>query len=336
MPKNKVVNRLYTSHFTPEIANSIVDKTGISERRFAEDGVCSSDLCFEAATKMFQKEGIDRAEIKILIFVSQTPDYRMPATAVLLQDRLGLDKTTMAFDINLGCSGFVYGLSVIFGLLNSLGDGKGLLLVGETRSRVYSPKDRRTAFLFGDGGVACLIDKDMKHGKSYFDLYSDGSNSHLIKMDSGGYRNPSNAQSFDYRIRDIEGNAWTDEQGYMDGSEVFNFVLEHVPSSLKSFCKNISMEITGFDYYLFHQANLFMNQHLVKKLKLDASRVLSNLDRFGNTSSVSIPLTMATELYKQDMSSEGYSLLCGFGVGMSWAHGAIKLNGLKIGDLIEC
>ncbi|RXE63524.1 ketoacyl-ACP synthase III, partial [Muribaculaceae bacterium Isolate-001 (NCI)] len=151
---------------------------------------CSSDLCFAAASKLIADNNIDRSDIDLLIFISQTPDYRMPATSVLLQDRLGLPSSTVAFDINLGCSAFLYGLSVAYSMLSSGNFKKALILDGETRSKVYSPKDRRTAFLFGDGGVAALVERDNRFGTSYFSLNSDGSRGDLIKIKAGGYRMP--------------------------------------------------------------------------------------------------------------------------------------------------
>ena len=336
VPKNKIQNRNYTKHFSPEIANAIVDKTGIEERRFVTEGICASDLSLEAAKKLVEDHTIDKEEIKFLIFVSQTPDHRMPATAILLQEKLGLGKDCMAFDLSLGCSGFVYGLSVMFGLINSSKNGKGLLLVGETRSRVYSPQDRKTAFLFGDAGVACLIEKDKKYGTSHFDLFSDGSSGDLIKMDAGGYRMPSSNDTLRIKIRDDEGNARSDEHGYMDGSEVFNFVLQHIPKSVRAICKRTNHELSNLNPVVFHQANLFMNKHLLNKLKIEDSKVLSNVSLFGNTSSVSIPLAIVTEYKKLNKLNEQMALLCGFGVGMSWANAILKLEHTLIGELIEC
>jgi 3-oxoacyl-[acyl-carrier-protein] synthase-3 len=223
----------------------------------------------------------------------------------------------------------------MFGLINSSKKGKGLLLVGETRSRVYSPQDRRTAFLFGDAGVTCLIEKDKKYGTSHFDLYSDGSSGDLIKMDAGGYRMPSSTDTLKIKIRDDEGNARSDEHGYMDGSEVFNFVLQHIPKSVRVICKRTNHELSNLNPVVFHQANLFMNKHLINKLKIEDSKVLSNVSLFGNTSSVSIPLAIITEYKRSTRNSREMGLLCGFGVGMSWANGIISLTNTKIGNLLE-
>ena len=182
VPKRVIKNREYTEVFSAQEANDIVDKTGIEERRFSDEETCSSDLCFAAAEKLIVDNNINKEEIDLLVFISQTPDYRMPATSCTLQHRLGLPNSTIAFDITLGCSAFLYGLSVVYGMMERSGLRKALLLDGETRSKVYSPRDRRSAFLFGDGGVAALVERDSKFGKSTFSLNTDGSHADLIMI----------------------------------------------------------------------------------------------------------------------------------------------------------
>ena len=173
VPANTVRNIESTEFFDEDVVRDIVAKTGIKERRFAPPHITASDLCFHAAKKLFEDNVIDLSEIDVLIFISQTPDYRMPATSVILQDRLGLNKETAAFDISLGCSGFVYGLSMAYNYAQHAGVRKVLLLDGETRSRVYHPKDRQTAFIFGDAGVACIVEKNDNIGESFFSLNKD-------------------------------------------------------------------------------------------------------------------------------------------------------------------
>ena len=150
VPRTVINNYEYTRYFPADQVKEVVDKVGILERRFADENTCSSDLCYATAEKLIADNNIDRSEIDLLVFISQTPDYRMPATSVILQDRLQLPNSTIAFDINLGCSAFMYGMSVVYALMQQKGLRKALILDGETRSKVYSPKDRRTAFLFGD------------------------------------------------------------------------------------------------------------------------------------------------------------------------------------------
>jgi 3-oxoacyl-[acyl-carrier-protein] synthase-3 len=325
VPKNTIDNYNYTLFFDKEDVKEIVDKVGIKERRFAPDGMCASDLCFAAAEQLISDMAINKEEIDLLIFVSQTPDYKMPATSIILQHRLGLGKHTAAFDISLGCSAFIYGLSVVYGLMQSGGFRKALLLDGETRSRVYSPKDRKTAFLFGDGGIAAIIERNDKFGESFFSLNSDGSLSDLIKMDAGGYRNPSSAETLTEKVVDEHGNIRTDEHGYMNGADVFNFVLSEIPKNFKSVLESSGNTNETIDFNIFHQANDYMNAYLAKKLKLELEKVPSCIAQFGNTSSVSIPLTIASQL-QQKLNGHKKMMLCGFGVGMSWATAQINVQ----------
>lgn len=333
IPKQIIKNRDYTEHFSKEAVKEIVDKTGVEERRFTTQEQTASDLCFAAAEKLFADNQIDKTEIDILLFVSQTPDFRMPATSITLQHRLGLSKATAAFDISLGCSGFVYGLSVAYAYANMPGIRKVLLLDGETRSKVYHPKDRKTGFIFGDAAVAAVIEKQ-DIGASYFSLNSDGSKSDLIKIDAGGYRNPSTENTTKEKVVDEHGNIRTDEHGYMNGADVFNFVLREIPKNIKRTLSFANVEIGELDFYVFHQANKFMNDYLAKKLKVDISKVPSTIEKYGNTSSVSIPITMVDQL-KGHLNSPKKLLLCGFGVGMSWATAVIPTQGVTISDVVE-
>nr|MBF6609188.1 ketoacyl-ACP synthase III [Flavobacterium sp.] len=312
VPKNTIDNYTYTEFFDADAVKEVVDKVGIKSRRFAPSGMTASDLCFAAAQQLLSDMSVDRSEIDLLIFVSQTPDYRMPATSILLQDRLGLSKTTAAFDISLGCSAFVYGLSVVYSMMQTGGFRKALLLDGETRSRIYSPKDRKTAFLFGDGGVAALIENDPKYGSSYFSLNSDGSLSDLIKVDAGGYRNPSSPETLAEKVVDEHGNIRSDEHGYMNGPDVFNFAIREVPKDIKKVVEMGGMTLADIDFAVFHQANDYMNGYLGKKLKLRPEQVPTCIADFGNTSSVSIPLTIATRLQHQ-FDEPRKVLLSGFG-----------------------
>jgi 3-oxoacyl-[acyl-carrier-protein] synthase-3 len=334
VPKNTIKNYSYTSYFSKEDVKEVVDKVGIKERRFAPKGMCSSDLCFAAAEKLISDLKIDKSEIDLLIFISQTPDYKMPATSLLLQSRLGLGNHVAAFDVNLGCSAFVYGLSMVYAYMQSGNFRKALLLDGETRSRVYSPKDRTTAFLFGDGGVAAIIEKNDKFGESIFSLNSDGSLSNLIKIDAGGYRNPSSPETLAEKVVDEHGNIRSDEHGYMNGADVFNFVLSVIPKNFKFVLEESGMNTDTLDFAIFHQANDYMNSYLAKKLKLVAEKVPSSIEKFGNTSSVSIPLTMVTQLQNK-LEGQKKIILCGFGVGMSWATAFINLYDCQISDLVE-
>lgn len=334
VPKRVIKNREYTEVFSQEEANEIVDKTGIEERRFSDAETCSSDLCFVAAEKLIADNNINKEEIDLLVFISQTPDYRMPATSCTLQHRLGLPNSTIAFDITLGCSAFLYGLSVVYGLMEKSGLRKALLLDGETRSKVYSPRDRRSAFLFGDGGVAALIERDKKFGKSTISLNTDGSRADLIMIPAGGYRKMSSAETVVEKVIDEYGNMRSEEQGYMRGGDVFNFVIREIPRDIKNTVAFAGKELDSFDYVIFHQANNFINGYIAKKMKLNTEKIPSTIAKFGNTSSVSVPLTIVSELQgKLDGKKE--LLLTAFGVGMTWATGVIPIVDCKISDIVE-
>lgn len=334
VPSTVIENYRYTQYFPEDQVREVVDKIGIFERRFADSNTCSSDLCFAAAEKLFADNDVNREEIDLLVFVSQTPDYRMPATSILLQHRLGLPSSTIAFDVNLGCSGFLYGLSIVYSFMERSGLKKALLLDGETRSKVYSPKDRRSAFLFGDGGVAALIERDEKFGESYFSLNSDGSRGDLIKINGGGYRMPSSEETLRERVVDEYGNIRNDEQGYMNGGDVFNFVIREIPRDIKKTITEFDIDLASLDYYVFHQANNFINSYLAKKLKLDVEKIPSTIAKYGNTSSVSVPLTIVDTL-KGKLNGKKRLLLSAFGVGMTWATAIVPFEDCKISDVVE-
>jgi len=318
------------------IANmtDIVEKIGIRERRMASPDICASDLCFAAAERLISDMNIDRDEIDLLIFISQTPDYRMPATSITLQHRLQLSEKTIAFDINLGCSAFIYGLSMAFSLVQQPGIRKALVLDGETRTKAYSQKDRKTAFLFGDGGIAAIVARDSKFGKSWFSLNSDGSRHDLIKTPAGGYRVPSSVETVIEKVVDEEGNIRSLEHGVMNGPDVFSFIIREVPKDIKNILEYSGKEMNDFDYYIFHQANSYINGHLLKKLKLNPAKVPMSIDKFGNTSSVSIPLTIVSEL-KDNLHGKSRVMFSGFGVGLSWATAILNLEDCHISPLVE-
>lgn len=335
VPKNVIDNYHYDLDLWPEDeVKKVVDKVGVAERRFADEKTCSSDLCFAAAERLIADNNLNRNEIDLLVFLSQTPDYRMPATSILLQHRLGLPMTTMAFDISLGCSGFISALTIVYSMMQNNGFRKALLLDGETRSKVYSRKDRHEAFIFGDAGVAALIERDEKFSESCFSLNSDGSRGELIMIPGGGYRNMSSAETIKEKIVDEYGNIRTDEQAFMNGADVFNFVIVEVPKDIKRIVAEAGEDIQNLDYYVFHQANAFINNHIAKRLKLGAEKIPWTIQKFGNTSSVSVPLTICSEL-KGKMTGEKKILLSAFGVGMAWASAIVPFVDCNISEIIE-
>ena len=311
-----------------------MEKVGIYERRFADVQTCSSDLCFAAAQKLILDNEIDRSEIDLLVFISQTPDYRMPATSITLQHRLGLSGSCIAFDINLGCSAFLYGMSVVYSMMQSGNIRKALILDGETRSKVYSPKDRRSSFIFGDAGIAALVEMNEKFVESTFSLNSDGSRADLIMIRGGGYRHTSSTETLKERVVDEYGNMCSDEQGYMKGGDVFNFVIREIPRDIKKTLAEANVVTENLDYIVFHQANNFINAYIAKKMKLDTGKIPHTIEKYGNTSSVSVPLTIVSEL-KGKMQGEKKLLLSAFGVGMTWATAVVPFADTRISAIVE-
>lgn len=334
VPQRVIRNLEYTDVWSAEEAAAIVEKTGIVERRFADEDTCSSDLCFAAAEKLISDNNVDKSEIDLLIFISQTPDYRMPATSCTLQHRLGLSNSCIAFDINLGCSAFLYGLSVAYSMMERSSLRRALVLDGETRSKVYSPYDRRSAFLFGDGGVAALIERNPKYGKSTFSLNTDGSRAGLIMIPGGGYRHMSSPETLEMKVVDEFGNRRTDEQGYMMGGDVFNFVIREIPRDIKNTLAGVEMTVDDFDYIVFHQANNFINSYVAKKMKMNPEKIPSTISKFGNTSSVSVPLTIVSEL-RGRLDDCKKVLLSAFGVGMTWATGVLNFVDCNISEIVD-
>jgi len=334
VPRKVIKNYEHDIHFDKEDIKDVVDKIGVKERRFADEDTCSSDLCFSAAKNLIEGMNLNRDDIDLLIFISQTPDYRMPATSILLQERLKLSKSTIAFDISLGCSAFLYGLTLSYSMISAGIANKALILDGETRSKVYSQKDRKTAFLFGDGGVAALIENNTKFGSSWFSINSDGSRESLIKIPSGGYRNMSSSDTLKEKVVDEYGNIRTEEQGYMNGADVFNFVIREVPKDYKRMLEYSKVDVSTIDYFIFHQANSYINSFLAKKMRLPNEKIPSTIEKFGNTSSVSIPLTIVSEL-RNSLQGHKRLLLSGFGVGLSWGTAVLAVDNCFIGDVVE-
>jgi len=334
VPRKVINNSEPNLYFNEEEVREVVEKIGVKERRFVDQNTCSSDLCFTAAEKLISEMNLDREEIDLLIFISQTPDYRMPATSILLQERLKLPTSTIAFDINLGCSAFLYGLTIAYSMISSGGVRKALILDGETRSKVYSLKDRKTGFIFGDGGVAALVEKKDIFCQSWFSLNSDGSRESLIKIPAGGYRKMSSCETVTEKVVDEYGNIRSEEQGYMNGADVFNFVIREVPKDFNRLLKFSAVELNTIDYFIFHQANSYINGFLAKKLKLPSDKIPSTIEKFGNTSSVSIPLTIVSEL-RGKLSDHKRLLLSGFGVGLTWGTALLDVEECYIAEIAE-
>jgi 3-oxoacyl-[acyl-carrier-protein] synthase-3 len=311
-----------------------IDSVGVEERRIAQKDICTSDLCFEAAEKLIKDLNWNKDEIEILIFVSQTADYILPASSAILQNKLGLSKKCIAFDVPLGCSGYVYGVSIISSMMKSIGLKKGLLLVGDTSSKLISIKDKSILPLFGDAGSASAFQFDLEASSIQFDLGTDGSGFESIIVKDGGARNQINHDSLNYKS--ISDNITRNScQLVLEGMDVFSFGISQAPFTVKKLLDTFDIDKEQINFYVFHQANMMMNKMIVKKLKINEEKVPYSLKKFGNTSSASIPLTIVSELKDKIIDNDLDIIICGFGVGLSWGTARIKFSGVIISDLIE-
>lgn len=265
--------------------------------------------------------------VDALIFVSQTPDYRLPATACTLHSDLGLSRATIAFDINLGCSGYPYALWLGMTMVQTGAAKRVLLAVGDTVSKMVDPTDRSTALLFGDAGTMTAIEISSE-GEAFFVLGTDGAGSKNLIVPAGAFRDYSRCG--DLRLAEKNPNSL-----YMDGGEIFNFTLRSVPALVAYLEEMTKLQNEAYDFLLFHQANLFMLKHLAKKLKIPIEKMPINIDEYGNTSCASIPLLMTTRL-KDHLTRAPLQIgMFGFGVGYSWGAASLRIGPLKFIDAIE-
>lgn len=326
-------NRDYTPLTEKEI-NLLIKTTGVEYRRRAPVECCTSDYCFEAAKKLMAELNWQASEVELLVFVSQSRDYFLPSTAIILQHKLGLPETALAFDIGLGCSGFVYGISVIASMLNNSGIKKALLLCGDVSTTSVSYQDKSTYPLFGDAGTAAALEFNENAAPIRFNMQSDGKGYQSIIIPDGGCRNPLNEES-EQMIEVEKGVVRRKKDLWLNGMDVFNFSVTKVPANVNAMLQKYEVERESLDFFVMHQANFLMNETIRKILNIDAAKVPYSLRHFGNTSSASIPLTMVTSMAKELMTSERKLLLSGFGVGLSWGSIIIDTENLVIPDLIE-
>ena len=333
VPKNTQLNRELTLMSADEI-EKFIEATGVEERRIADENICTSDLCYHAAEKLISELNWKKEDIEILVFVSQTADFILPNTSTILQDRLGISQNCVAFDVPLGCSGYVYGISIIAGIMKGTGLKRGLLLAGDTSSKLLSINDKSTVPLFGDAGSATAFEMDSTTNKLLFDLGTDGSGKEAIILKDGGSRNRITKESLEYEESDsgIKRNAC---HLVLEGMDVFSFGISQAPKTVNLLLDKFELNKDNIDYFIFHQANLMMNKMIIKKLKIPQEKVPYSLQKYGNTSSATIPLTIALNLKEQLMNTKKDVIVCGFGVGLSWGTAKISFDNLLVTDILE-
>lgn len=333
VPKATESNRDY-DWISPEERELFIKTVGVLTRHISDSSSLASDLCAASARKLFEATNCDPSEIGLILFVSQSKDYILPSSAIILQDKLGLPRTCLAFDVPLGCSGYVYGLSIAASLMNNTGIKKALLLAGDTSSLSLIRTDKSAYPLFGDAGSATLLEYDESASPMDFSLQSDGSNHQAIIIPHGGSRHPITEES--EVIMEIEKGVVRKKKNLaLNGLDIFNFSVKEVPPNVRELMAHFGYAAEDIDYFVMHQANLLMNETIRKKLKFPPEKVPYSLRDYGNTSSASIPLTMLACLQKELSTGKNKLLLSGFGVGLSWGSVILDTENLILPGIFE-
>lgn len=324
--------------FESEDFRKIGASIGVTSRRIAPEGVCSSDLCVAAAERLLEELNWDRDSIQAVLFVTQTPDYPAPATACTLQSRLGLSTNCAAMDINLGCSGYVYGLATAAQFVQGMAGGhenggRVLLLVGDTITHFVSPDDRATAPLFGDAGSATALEFSSSAEPIVFSLGTDGRGLNHLIVPAGGARQPRTEQTGVRTTRE-SGNIRSDEDMYMNGAEVFSFALQEVPKMVRSTLAEAGWTIDEVDGVVMHQSNGIMLKHLRKRLKVAEENFVIALEGYGNASCASIPLAMTHQWAQSGPGEKRRLVLAGFGLGWSWGGAAVTCENMVMPEVV--
>jgi 3-oxoacyl-[acyl-carrier-protein] synthase III len=315
VPERLLTNLDLAQEFPEWDAEKIMSKVGIKERHVAAESETSSDLAVRAAEKMFDRGLVKKEDIDFVLFCTQSPDYLLPTTACIIQNRLGLSKKCGALDYNLGCSGYVYGLALAKGLLCGGVAKRILLLTGETYTKRIHPKDKSNRSLFGDGASATVVANEGFFEIGDFCLGTDGSGSQNLIIKTGGMRSPSPINDFCFDENEVPKSS---DHLFMDGGEIFSFTLTEVPKLVRDTLAANNISAESIDLYVFHQANKYMLEHLRKRLKIDVERFFYYLENVGNTVSTTIPIALVEAIKDGRIKKDTKVLISGFGVGYSW------------------
>jgi 3-oxoacyl-[acyl-carrier-protein] synthase-3 len=302
-------------------ADKIEKKVGIRQRHIAREDETSLDLAYEASIKVLQ--GYDKNKIDFILLCTQSPDYFLPSSACILQEKLGLRTDIGAFDFNLGCSGYIYGLAAARGFIHSGVAQTVLLVVSETYSRFIHEKDFSNQTIFGDGSAATIIEKNDEEFILDFVLGTDGKGWDKLVVPYGGLRHRFDPHA--QATEDESGNLRTPNNLYMNGTEIFNFSIDRVPKMVTRILEKNQLAMEAIDYFIFHQANRYMTEYLRKKIKIPGEKFFQDMLYTGNTVSATIPIAIKQSLDRGVVKKGDKVLLCGFGVGYSWGAAIIKI-----------
>ena len=316
LPEKVLSNDRLAELYPGWTAEKIFSKTGISTRHVTVDGETALDLAERAARKLFGQHGVDAKSVDFLLFCTQSPDYKLPPSACVLQDRLGIPTSSGALDYDLGCSGFVYGLAMAKGLVVGGIAKNVLLLTGETYTKYINPMDKSVRTIFGDGATATLVDEDLAGRIGKFSFGTDGSGAEKLIVRTGGARE---AVAWDAEATcDGSGNARTRNDLFMNGPDIFNFTLDIVPPTMERVCKANGVDMDGIDLFVFHQANKFMLDTIRKVNMIPRGKFYVDMEDTGNTVSSTIPIALVRAMEKGVLRPGMKVMLMGFGVGLSW------------------
>jgi 3-oxoacyl-[acyl-carrier-protein] synthase-3 len=326
LPEDVLSSAQLAAEFPDWPVDKIEQKTGIQERHIANAHECSSDLAVAAARKLFESGECQPADVDYILLCTQTPDYFLPSTACLLQERLGVPTSAGALDFNLGCSGFIYGLSLAQGLIETDQARRVLLLTAETYSKFIHPLDKSVRTIFGDAAAATLIEAVEGDGKPYigpFVFGTDGRGAQNLIVATGGMRTPRSADTG--IVREAESGNWRSQDNlFVDGPKVFEFTLRVIPNCVAGLLDKAQKAMDDVDNFIFHQANQFMLEHLRAKMGIPLARFSLALSRCGNTVSSSIPIAMKKGREAAQIQSDSLIMLVGFGVGYSWGATLVR------------
>jgi len=320
LPENVLTNDELSKRFPEWTPESIEEKIGIAKRHIVAENETAKDLALKVGQKILAEE--DRESIDFLILCTQSPDYFLPTTACILQHELGLRTNIGAFDFNLGCSGYIYGLGICKGLIEANIAKKILFITSETYSKHINSQDKSNLTIFGDAAAATIIECSETNQIMDFVLGTDGKGSNNLIIPNGGLRN-----KYDINAENIEENGIirTNNNLYMNGPEIFNFTIQRIPSLIKDVLNKHNLTMEDITYCIFHQANKYMLEYLKKKLKVPDEKFCLNMKNVGNTVSSTIPIALKDSMDNKIIKEGNLILLVGFGVGYSWGGTVVKI-----------
>lgn len=314
LPQTIVTNEELVTEFPEWTVEKIADKVGVSQRHVAAKSETATDLATSAAEKLFRENiQIKKDSIDFILFCTQSPDYFLPSSSCIIQNRLGIPTNCGAFDFNLGCSGYIYGLAIAKGLISG-GIAKNiLLLTAETYNKYIHPEDKGNRTIFGDAATATVISTGGFAEIGNFALGTNGDGAKNLIVKTGASKNPSKACDLSF---DENGNPHSSDHLFMNGAEIFTFTQKNVPIVVKQTLEDNDVTLSDVSLFVFHQANKYMLNFLRKKIKIPEDKFYINMAEVGNTVSNSIPIALVNAAQNHKLS--GNILLCGFGVGYSW------------------